>query len=250
MPNASTINPQPNEVAFNAATVLLGGDGTFEIYNYSGTVDVIIDVTAYMTRTLADNVDEVEADVGRLQTGEILSPQKQPDNQYMDSGDYDTTTITNYSDWRGVVSWSDELTAYRGVAVADGRFSETARVRFEVSVLDLDSYETVCFRVVSSVDGPLPGTESCTSGADAERAARVTYYNGDLDPSTEPEVAGVDDYFLIEGPLGQMGSGTLYLQAKVSATEECSRPAMGYGGIIRSNCEVRFDHYQLRVFDD
>ena len=64
MPNASTINPQPNEVAFNAATVLLGPDGTFEIYNYSGTVDVIIDVTAYMTRTLADNV-------GRLQTGEL-----------------------------------------------------------------------------------------------------------------------------------------------------------------------------------
>jgi len=58
MPNASTINPQPNQVAFNAATVLLG-DGTFEIYNYSGTVDVIIDVVAYMTRDLADRVDTV-----------------------------------------------------------------------------------------------------------------------------------------------------------------------------------------------
>jgi len=64
MPNASTINPQPNEVAFNAATVLLGGDdGTFEIYNYSGSVDVIVDVTAYMTRTLADAVDTVEGEV-------------------------------------------------------------------------------------------------------------------------------------------------------------------------------------------
>jgi len=58
MPNASTINPQPNQVAFNAATVLLG-DGTFEIYNYSGTVDVIVDVVAYMTRDLADRVDTV-----------------------------------------------------------------------------------------------------------------------------------------------------------------------------------------------
>lgn len=58
MPNASTINPQQNQVAFNAATVLLG-NGTFEIYNYSGTVDVIIDVVAYMTRDLADRVDTV-----------------------------------------------------------------------------------------------------------------------------------------------------------------------------------------------
>lgn len=58
MPNASTINPQQNQVAFNAATVLLG-NGTFEIYNYSGTVDVIIDVVAYMTRDLADRVDSV-----------------------------------------------------------------------------------------------------------------------------------------------------------------------------------------------
>ena len=249
MPNASTLNPTPGEIAFNAATVLLGPDGTFEIYNYTGTVDVIIDVTAYMTRALADNIDTVEEEVGRLQTGEILSPQKQPEYQYMDSGDYDTTTITNYSEWRGVVSWSNELTAYRGVTVTDGRFSESAQVRFEASVLDLDSYESVCFRVVSSVDGPLPGTESCTSGADVEPAARVTFHSGDLDPSTEPEIGGVAEYFFIEGPLGQMGRGTLYLQAKVSATEECSRPAMGYQGTIRSNCEVRFDHYQLRVFD-
>ena len=69
MPNASTINPQPNEVAFNAASVLLGGeDGTFEIYNYSGTVDVIEDVTAYMTRTLADAVDTVETDLETVET--------------------------------------------------------------------------------------------------------------------------------------------------------------------------------------
>jgi hypothetical protein len=67
MPNASTLNPSPGEVAFNAATVLLGPDGTFEIYNYSGTVDVIIDVTAYMTRVLADTVVAVETDVDKVE---------------------------------------------------------------------------------------------------------------------------------------------------------------------------------------
>jgi hypothetical protein len=68
MPNASTINPQPNQVAFNAATVLLG-NGTFEIYNYSGTVDVIIDVVAYMTRDLADRVDSVTSQQSALRGG-------------------------------------------------------------------------------------------------------------------------------------------------------------------------------------
>ena len=71
MPNASTLNPTPGEIAFNAATVLLGPDGTFEIYNYTGTVDVIIDVTAYMTRTLADSVDAVEADVEVVEEGVV-----------------------------------------------------------------------------------------------------------------------------------------------------------------------------------
>ena len=68
MPNASTINPQPNQVAFNAATLLLG-NGTFEIYNYSGTVDVIIDVVAYMTRDLADQVDSVTSKQATLRGG-------------------------------------------------------------------------------------------------------------------------------------------------------------------------------------
>ena len=265
MPNASTINPQPNEVAFNAATVLLGGDdGTFEIYNYSGTVDVIIDVTAYMTRTLADAVDTVETDVdiveeevddvaddvGRLQVGEILSPQKQPEYQYMDSGDYDNTTITNYSEWRGVVQWSDEMSEFRGVKVESGRYSDSARIRYEASVVNMDDFETVCFRIVSTIDGPLEGTESCTTGSDVEPTHSVQFYNGDNDPSTPPEAGEQWNYFVIEGPLGSMGSGTLYLQAKVSTTEQCSGPAMGFEGTVRRNCEVRFDTYQLRVFDN
>lgn len=59
-PEASTLNPVPGEIAFNAATVLLN-NGAFDIYNYSGTVDVIIDVTAYLTRNIADDVLELQS---------------------------------------------------------------------------------------------------------------------------------------------------------------------------------------------
>jgi hypothetical protein len=59
-PAASTLNPVPGEIAFNAATVLLS-NGTFDVYNYSGTVDLIIDVTAYLTRNIADEVLELQS---------------------------------------------------------------------------------------------------------------------------------------------------------------------------------------------
>lgn len=58
-PEASTLNPVPGEIAFNGATVLLN-NGAFDIYNYSGTVDVIIDVTAYLTENLARDVASLE----------------------------------------------------------------------------------------------------------------------------------------------------------------------------------------------
>lgn len=59
-PVASTLNPVPGEIAFNAATVLLS-NGTFDVYNYSGTVDLIIDVTAFLTRNIADDVLELQS---------------------------------------------------------------------------------------------------------------------------------------------------------------------------------------------
>ena len=43
-----------------AATVLLS-NGTFDVYNYSGTIDLIIDVTAYLTRNIADDVLELQS---------------------------------------------------------------------------------------------------------------------------------------------------------------------------------------------
>lgn len=59
-PEASTLNPVPGEIAFNAATVLLGG-GSFEVYNYTGEVDVIIDVTGYLTTNLRSAVDQLQS---------------------------------------------------------------------------------------------------------------------------------------------------------------------------------------------
>lgn len=84
-PEASTLNPMPNEVSFNAATTLLQ-NGSFDVYNYSGTLDLIIDVTAYMT-------DRLSEDVSRLQTGERLFPLKPI------AGVTYSVDGQNYSDW-------------------------------------------------------------------------------------------------------------------------------------------------------
>lgn len=46
-PNASTINVRPGTVGNNQATVKLGSDGSFSIYNYSGTVNYIVDIVGY-----------------------------------------------------------------------------------------------------------------------------------------------------------------------------------------------------------
>ncbi len=47
-PNASTLNPFPNRITFNSATVDLSATGTVCIFNNAGTVDVLADVTGIM----------------------------------------------------------------------------------------------------------------------------------------------------------------------------------------------------------
>jgi len=178
MPNASTINPQPNEVAFNAATVLLGPDGTFEIYNYSGTVDVIIDVTAYMTRALADNVDEVEDEVGRLQTGELL-PLRKPLGLGVSFSPLTST-------WSPV--YSNDPDGLLGAQIPEGRYSNLAEVALEVVAEEISTGDRrACFRIYSSEIGLIEETEVCvdsstasSNGLVALTSARVPLPNGNM----------------------------------------------------------------------
>jgi len=46
MPTASSLNPVPGGVAFNAVTVPLAS-GAFQVYNFQGSLDVIADVNGY-----------------------------------------------------------------------------------------------------------------------------------------------------------------------------------------------------------
>ena len=181
MPNASTINPQPNEVAFNAATVLLGPDGTFEIYNYSGTVDVIIDVTAYMTRTLADNV-------GRLQTGEFL-----PSLKSIAGVVYGISS----QEWENYSQADPD--GFFGAPVPDGRYSESALVQMEVAINPITSEDfNVCFRINSSDEGLINESEVCA------------------DSSVEETADGV---IFLKSPKVALPSGTLSVFAKISGDE-------------------------------
>ena len=61
VPNASSLNPAPGTVAFNAVNTPLASDGSFAVRNFRGTVDVIIDVNGYYTKSslvgIADSLD-------------------------------------------------------------------------------------------------------------------------------------------------------------------------------------------------
>jgi hypothetical protein len=57
-PLVSSLNPTPGEVAFNAVTTPLSDSGKFNIANFQGEVDVIVDVNGYHTRSSLQDLDE------------------------------------------------------------------------------------------------------------------------------------------------------------------------------------------------
>jgi len=66
MPTASSLNPAPGGVAFNAVTVSLAS-GAFRVYNLQGTVDVITDVNGYYR---ASTVDDLETRLARAEAAQ------------------------------------------------------------------------------------------------------------------------------------------------------------------------------------
>lgn len=46
-PEASALNPQPGVTRANLATVMLGPDGTFQVYNQWGTTEVVVDLVGW-----------------------------------------------------------------------------------------------------------------------------------------------------------------------------------------------------------
>jgi len=81
MPRASSLNPVPGEVAFNAVTVPLVSGG-FNVYNLEGSLDVIADVNGYYVESGTDELDR------RLDAVEAARPvvvqRAEPDPQVID----------------------------------------------------------------------------------------------------------------------------------------------------------------------
>lgn len=72
-PTASSLNPTPGQPPTpNAVTTLLSSPGAFKVFNRFGTVEVIIDVNGYYTKTsleeLADDNAALQSDVTALQS--------------------------------------------------------------------------------------------------------------------------------------------------------------------------------------
>ena len=231
MPNASTINPQPGEVAFNAATVLLGGDdGTFEIYNYSGTVDVIIDVTAYMTRTLADAVDTVEGevddvavDVGRLQNGEPLVPR-----QGVASNGAFTFPVELYEDWTNY-NFADPDSLF-GADIPMGRYSDAAEIEMSVAVMNYGNGAAAetCFAIHTTDDGVLEDSAFCFDGSE--------------------EVVS-NGYSLATSPRIPLPSGRASVFVKVVPTEYCLRELTEEELEQNLQCSMNLKWFGFKVFD-
>ncbi len=72
MPTASSLNPSPGQPPFaNAVTTPLSAAGRFNVFNYSGNVNVIIDINGYYTTStmsaLQDRVAELEAKLANVE---------------------------------------------------------------------------------------------------------------------------------------------------------------------------------------
>jgi hypothetical protein len=70
-PNASSLNPSPGQPPIpNAVTTPLSAGGRFKVFNFSGTVQVIIDVNGYYTTTtmtaLQDRVAQLETKLANV----------------------------------------------------------------------------------------------------------------------------------------------------------------------------------------
>lgn len=194
-PLASTLNPTPTGTVFNAATVRLGG-GTFELYNLKGTVDVIIDVTGYLTANLSEDVE-------RLNTGELLAP-------------YVTASV-GVSPGPYAPMWGSV-----GRAAAHGFFLEPARylsatIRAEGLVSISQSAPTgsepaafeLCVRLVGP-SGPLPGSDTCVLTTSASALHSSTY------PGIDPAITFWTRLFRFVGPKVPLVGDNLYFEVRAT----------------------------------
>lgn len=67
-PNAASLNPAPNQPPTpNAVTTELRADGTFQVYNLQGSVDIVIDVNGFYTASsLSELLTRLEAAESRI----------------------------------------------------------------------------------------------------------------------------------------------------------------------------------------
>lgn len=222
-PTTATLNSAPGDVAFNSATVVLGPDGTFDIYNFAGTVDIIIDVMAYMTTSLSDAVEGI-------QTGEVLQEINPPDYQlFWMNGQFNDDDDLGYTDWSPFHSDSLGVTLLKAVEIPPNRYAADAEVKLEALLTGLHPGEELCLRMRSSIEGPLEDSETCISG--------------DTSPAfIQPDAASDIRWYEFETPRVPIPiEGKLYVEAKFSTSQAAcdSDP---------DKCEASLASYNFRVF--
>ncbi len=75
-PKASNLNPEAGAPPTpNAANVTLSATGTFNIYNFAGTVDVIVDINGYSTKT---SLQEITSRLNALEAAQPFTVASEP----------------------------------------------------------------------------------------------------------------------------------------------------------------------------
>jgi len=250
MPTASMINPEEGAVSTNVAVVRLGSDGAFNIYNFTGEVDVIIDVTAFMTRSLATSVLAAEADIDTaeadIDTAEADIDTAEAD---IDTAEADIDTVeTDVVNARTVlipvpvhvasreirmVSTSNSNTwttvssgASQGSNCSPTKWcTHTASVRndaYSTAVLSFTAYvkrenydwdDQICLRLRTLGGDPLTDTATCIDSAtDSPDLTSGVYEYFDVD-SPQVSISTLSDGYYLEFTLESdrtLGDGTPY----------------------------------------
>lgn len=219
-PTTSTVNGDVGEVSFNAATVLLGPDGTFDVFNLAGQADVVVDVTGFLTEELSDAVEG-------LQTGEVLQEINPPDFQTFFDG-FLGTGAPEYGTYQPLWNASREVTELRAIEIPEGRYRD-AQVRLEALVTQVHPGQSLCFRLFSSIAGVIAGSARCING-------------NDTPAYIQPDNASPIRWYEYEGPLVPMPeSGLLYVEARLTNPSNfCSSDP--------DKCEANLLRYNFRVF--
>ncbi len=123
-PLGSSLNPAPGQPATpNAVTVPLSATGSFNVYNENGTVNIVIDINGYYTKT---SLAELAAKVALLDAREPFAVTARDTSESVTSTDETVVSVTVTAPVAGQVTVNSSTSVVESVAIDTVRCSISA----------------------------------------------------------------------------------------------------------------------------